>query len=67
MGPSTITPGGGRLMTVEEVSKFLRRSKASLTRDIRNRRFDIVRIGRSVRVPQQSVEKLIARGLVEAK
>lgn len=55
------------LLTIDEVGKQLRRSRASLKRDIRARRFDVIRIGRSVRISREAVEKLIARGLVEAK
>ncbi|MDP1769693.1 MAG: helix-turn-helix domain-containing protein [Nitrospirota bacterium] len=60
---TTIQP----LFTIKEVSRQLRRSPASMVRDIRERKLDIIRVGRSVRIPQSSVERLLARGLVAAK
>ena len=52
----------GRLLTVEETAVRLAVTTAAIRRRILERRIDFVKIGRSVRIPEQSVERLIEDG-----
>lgn len=52
----------GPLLTVEETAVRLAVTTAAIRRRILERRIDFVKIGRSVRIPERSVEKLIEDG-----
>ena len=52
----------GPLLTVEEAAVRLAVRPATIRRRILERRIDFVKIGRSVRIPERSVEKLIEDG-----
>lgn len=53
----------GPLLTVEETALRLSVKPATIRRRILERRIDFVKIGRSVRIPERAVEKLIEAGL----
>lgn len=53
----------GRLLTVEEAALRLAVKPATIRRRILEQRIDVVRIGRNVRIPECSVERLIEDGL----
>ena len=53
----------GLLLTVEETALRLSVKPATIRRRILERRIDFVKIGRSVRIPERSVEKMIEAGL----
>ena len=53
----------GPLLTVEEAALRLSVKPATIRRRILERRIDFVKIGRSVRIPERAVEKLIEAGL----
>ena len=56
----------GRLLTVEETAQKLSIKPATVRRRILERRIDFVKIGRSVRIPERTIEKLIEAGFSEA-
>ena len=53
----------GRLLTVGEAALRLSVTDATIRRRILEKRIDFVKIGRSVRIPERSVERLIEDGL----
>ncbi|MFO0706711.1 MAG: excisionase family DNA-binding protein [Nitrospira sp.] len=53
----------GPLLTVEDAALRLSVKPATIRRRILERRIDFVKIGRSVRIPERAVEKLIEAGL----
>ena len=53
----------GLLLTVEEAALRLSVKPATIRRRILERRIDFVKIGRSVRIPERYVEKMIEDGL----
>lgn len=53
----------GTLLTVGEAALRLSVKPATIRRRILERRIDFVKIGRSVRIPERAVEKLIEAGL----
>lgn len=53
----------GRLLTVEEAALRLSVKPATVRRRILERRIDFVKIGRSVRIPERCIDKLIDDGL----
>lgn len=53
----------GPLLTVEAAALRLSVKPATIRRRILERRIDFVKIGRSVRIPERAVEKLIEAGL----
>jgi len=56
----------GRLLTLIEVEKRTGRKVSTWRRDILERRITYVKIGRSVRIPEEEVDDLIARGWRDA-
>lgn len=54
------------LMTVDEAYRLTKRSKAAWRADIRRRKVPVVRIGRSVRIPIEAIEKMIRAGWSDA-
>jgi predicted DNA-binding transcriptional regulator AlpA len=57
-----------RLYRVREVSELLSVSEKLIWKKIALREgFDVVRIGRSVRIPAESIEKLIQEGTTPAR
>lgn len=52
----------GRLLTVGEAALRLAVTDATIRRRILERRIDFVKIGRSVRIPERSIERLIEDG-----
>lgn len=55
-----------QLLTVPEVALRLSISEKTAWKMVYGRRFDVVRIGRSVRIPEDSVSKLIDDGTTPA-
>ena len=51
-----------QLLTVEEVSKRLGLKISTIRRRILERKIDYVKNGRSVRIPVETVERIIASG-----
>ena len=51
-----------RLLTVAEAAQQLRKQESTLRRMILERRIGYVKIGRSVRIPLEVVEDMIATG-----
>lgn len=58
--------GGGGLLTVDEAARQLTVKPGTIRSWILHRRIEFVRIGRSVRIPQLVVNRLIAAGRTEA-
>jgi excisionase family DNA binding protein len=54
------------LIRVPEAAKLLNLSQKTIWAMIYRRDFEVVRIGRSVRIPQTSIDELIERGTVPA-
>ena len=52
----------GKLLTVFEAEARTGRKASTWRRDILERRVPYVKIGRSVRIPEEAIEDLIARG-----
>jgi excisionase family DNA binding protein len=50
------------LLTKKDVAAFLRRSPASVNRDIKSGRLPCIRIGRSVRIRADVVERISREG-----
>jgi excisionase family DNA binding protein len=48
------------LLTLDEVSALIRRSRRALTEDVAAGRLRIVKLGRSTRVPRAELERYIA-------
>jgi len=48
------------LLTLDEVSALIKRSRRSLTEDIAAGRLRVVKLGRSTRVPRAELERYIA-------
>lgn len=55
--------GAPRFLTVAEVAELMRVSKMTVYRMVHAGELPAVRMGRSFRVPQVAVERLIAEGL----
>ncbi|ROR72351.1 helix-turn-helix domain-containing protein [Bogoriella caseilytica] len=55
--------GAPRFLTVAEVAALMRVSKMTVYRMVHSGELPAVRMGRSFRVPEAAVEKLIADGL----
>ena len=53
----------GKLFRVEEAASMLGVQPATIRRRILERRIDFVKIGRSVRIPEKAIDKLITAGL----
>ena len=56
-----------RMLTVKEAAEQLGLSPKTIWAWVYSRRLEIVRLGRSVRVPQNSIDELIESGTVPAK
>jgi excisionase family DNA binding protein len=56
----------GKLLTVFEAEERTGRKAATWRRDILLRRIPFVKLGRSVRIPQEAVDALIAKGWRDA-
>jgi excisionase family DNA binding protein len=54
-------------LTVNEVAKETGLKPPTIRKKIANREIDIVRFGRAVRIPEDSVRKLIAENTIPAK
>ena len=54
------------LLTIAETAGRIKRKESTLRDDILKRRIPFVRIGRSVRIPVEAVNKMIASGWVDA-
>ncbi|MPV38242.1 helix-turn-helix domain-containing protein [Georgenia subflava] len=57
--------GAPRFLTVAEVAELMRVSKMTVYRMVHSGELPAVRMGRSFRVPELAVEKLISEGLGE--
>ena len=55
-----------RLLKVPEAALRLNISEKTTWKMVHARRVDVVRIGRSVRIPENSIEKLIDDGTIPA-
>lgn len=55
------------LLTAREVATFFRLSVSSVRQMTRNHRIGYIRIGRSVRIPRDEVERLLREGRVGAR
>ena len=55
------------MLTVKQAAERLGLKNATVRAWIAQRRIGIVRLGRSVRIPVEEVERLIAEGTVPAK
>jgi excisionase family DNA binding protein len=55
-----------KLLRVPEAADLLNMSQKTIWAMIYRREIDVVRIGRSVRVPQSAIDQLIERGTVPA-
>jgi excisionase family DNA binding protein len=56
----------GPLLTVEEAALRLAVKPGTIRRRILERRIDFVKVGRNVRIPEQSIDRLIENGLTVA-
>jgi excisionase family DNA binding protein len=54
-----------RLLTVEEVERYLRRKAVTIRRDIRLGKLFCIRMGRHVRIPLSEVQKVMRNGYAE--
>ena len=57
-----MTRASKKLLTVFEAEELTGRKASTWRRDILERRIPFVKIGRSVRIPQEFVDALIAKG-----
>jgi hypothetical protein len=56
----------GRLLTLQEAEQITGRKVATWRKDIFLRKIDVVKIGRSVRIPEEVLEAIIEKGLRKA-
>jgi excisionase family DNA binding protein len=56
-----------KLMRVPEAAELLNMSQKTIWAMIYRREVDVVRIGRSVRIPLSAIDQLIERGTIPAR
>lgn len=55
-----------KLLTVDQAAERMNLSPWTIRRWIQDKRLDVVRLGRALRVPMESIEKKIADGMRRA-
>ena len=55
-----------RLLTIQEAERLTGRKASTFRRDIFERRIDVVRIGRQVRIPLSAIQRLVREGFCPA-